>query len=98
MSGVSVMLELVPIGLAIVSVISCTRSLFRERRRVTKVTSGFGLVCSLILIVAQSSWWTSYAINGNIEGTVWANTLWTIFNTLTMTAFIVMTTHGDNDQ
>ena len=48
------------------------------------------VIASLMLIVAQTSWWASYVLQGDLDGTGFANVLWAIFNSLTMAIFILM--------
>lgn len=45
------------------------------------------VLASLILVVAQSSWWAS-TFAGEVEGAYLANILWTVFNNVVMLTFI----------
>ena len=47
-------------------------------------------VASILLIIAQTSWWTSYVLNNSLEGTEFANYIWAVFNSLTMIVFIII--------
>lgn len=46
-------------------------------------------IAALLLIVAQTSWWVSYMIEGNLLGTNFANNIWAIFNSLSMICLIM---------
>lgn len=81
--------ELLPVVMAMIAAICCARRYSSERRKHTKTVMALGVVSSVLLIVAQSSWWTSYVVMGIGQGTQFADAIWTIFNTLTMLAFIV---------
>lgn len=81
--------ELIPVALAIVAAILCARRFGFERRRNTKVFMGLAVVCAVLLVIAQSSWWASYVVQGVGEGTAFADAIWTVFNTLVMISFIV---------
>jgi hypothetical protein len=50
----------------------------------------FGCFSAVVLVVAQSSWWVSYAILGQLEATWFANVMWTVFNSMSMTTLILM--------
>jgi Na+/phosphate symporter len=80
--------ELLPVALACVAAVLCARSYSRERRRDHRLTLLIGVVCSVILVIAQTSWFTSYIVLGSNEGAAFANVLWTIFNSLVMFCFI----------
>ncbi len=82
--------ELLPVMLAFAAAISCSVRFTVERRKDYRVAMIIAAVCAILLVVAQTSWWVSYAINGNLQGTVFANTIWTIFNSLTMVTFIMV--------
>jgi hypothetical protein len=47
-----------------------------------------GIIASMLLIVAQSSRYVSVIIENNLNGTIFANYIWTVFNILTMLCFI----------
>lgn len=81
--------ELVPVVLALVAAVTCASRYSRERRRSDRIVMVLGVVCSILLIFAQTSWWTSYVLQGNLVGTKIANVIWTVFNTLVMISFIL---------
>lgn len=85
--------ESLPVVLACYSAIVCARQFANDRRVHHKRVLLLGVICSLLLIVAQTSWYVTYTINGNLMGTVFANNVWTVFNNLTMLAFILLA-HG----
>ena len=75
--------------MGLIAVILCSFNFGQERRKQHKVIMILGIVCSLILVIAQLSWWSSFIVIGVGVGTAFADVLWTIFNTLTMLAFVI---------
>lgn len=49
---------------------------------------------TFLLIVAQSSWWYSTLVLFDLKGEIWANVVWTMFNTSVM-AFQMLLLIGD---
>lgn len=81
-------LEAVPVILAIISVFFILKKL-RERKGAGNNSQLYlALVASLLLIIAQTSWHTLVSL-GRIEDTTWANQIWTLFNSLVMTSYIL---------
>lgn len=80
--------EILPIVLAIISAILCSIKYSSYRRQDDKVIMILAVFCSILLIIAQTSWWTSYIIENSLEGTRFANATWTVFNNVTMIIFI----------
>ena len=81
--------ELFPIGLALIAIFTSSIMYRKTRRKYDKVRTIFGIIAASIMIVAQTSWYTTSVIMDNLEDTVFANTLWTIFNSLTMILIIL---------
>jgi hypothetical protein len=82
--------QLLPVFLACIASVTCARRFNTGRRKQDKLVMALATVCSLMLIIAQTSWWTTYIVDGNLLGTVFANTIWTIFNTLIMVTLIIV--------
>lgn len=80
--------ELLPVALALAAAVTCSVSYKSAKERRTRLVLGLGIVCAALLILAQTSWWGSFVLTGKLEGTVWANWLWTVFNCTVMVAFI----------
>ena len=89
MNKLNLVFNILPIGLAIVSAIMCTRRFHEDRRRHDRIVMASAVVCSILLILAQTSWWTSYAIEGYLQGTWFANVIWALFNILVTVTFIM---------
>lgn len=87
--------ETLPIILACYSAIICSRQFAKDRRAQNKRVLLLGIVCSLLLIIAQTSWYVSYVVKGSLLGTWFADQIWTLFNILTMLAFILLA-HGSS--
>ena len=81
--------ELFPVGLALVAIATSSIMYNRTRRKYDKVRSLFGIIIAVVMIIAQTSWYTTSVIMGKLEDTVFANALWTIFNSLTMILIIM---------
>lgn len=81
--------QLSPVILAIIAAISCSYRFAKDRRKHDRLAMLLSVVSSLLLIVAQTSWWVTYAIEGNLLGTVFANNIWTVFNSLIMICLIL---------
>lgn len=84
-------LELLPIALAIVAIFSASLMFKNTRRKHDRIRCIVGIVAAIVMIVAQTSWFTTYVLMGNLEDTSFANALWTIFNTLSMILVILQT-------
>lgn len=83
-------IELTPVALAIPAVILCARKYMVARRNRDRIVLALAVICSLLMIFAQTSWWATYVIHGDLLGTTLANVIWTAFNCATMTVFIIM--------
>lgn len=87
--------EILPIFLAMWAAIACAMSYKRERRSANKIVFAIATVCSMLLIVAQTSWWVSLIIEGTGQGTAFADRLWAAFNSLSMLSYIALArSHG----
>ena len=86
--------ELLPVLLAMVAGVLCAARYRHERRTQMRAVLLLGVVCALLLIVAQASWWSSHVVEGLQQGQEFANALWTLFNSLAMLAFIVAAKPG----
>ena len=84
--------QLFPVILAVIAIFSCTKRYGREQRKPEKVTMILAVCAALLMIIAQLSWSWTFLVEGNLIGTWFANTIWTIFNGLVMTCFIYMST------
>lgn len=82
--------EFTPVALALAAAIVCSTKAQFTRRKQEKIVCALGTLCAVLLIFAQTSWWATYRVYGLGLGTDLANHVWTIFNTLTMTAFLVL--------
>lgn len=82
-------LELLPIFLAVVAIVLCSYRIRNVRRHADLLVYGLSIIGSILLIVAQSSWWVSFVIQGDLIGTWFANQVWLLFNTLMMLMVII---------
>ena len=82
--------ELLPVVLAAIAVVLCGMRYSAECKRSVRIPMLMGVVCGMLLIIAQTSWWTSIRIEGAAFGTPFADALWTAFNSIVMGCFIYM--------
>jgi len=82
-------LELIPVVMACIAVVTCSIRYAKENRKITKLSLILSSIASAILIVAQTSWWDS-VLQNDLMGTEFANKLWLAFNFLTTTIFIII--------
>lgn len=82
--------EILPVVLACFSAVTCSIRYSTDRRKHDRIAMILATVCSVMLIVAQTSWWTTSLVEHSLQGTVFANAIWTLFNSLTMLTFIVI--------
>lgn len=80
--------EFTPIVLALVSIYFCTIKFSGTNRRIERIILCMGVLASVIMIVAQMSWFTTVVVQHNLIGSWFANKLWTIFNSLVMVILI----------
>lgn len=83
-------LEFIPIILACVAIVTCSSRYIHERRKSTKFSLFLATIASMLLIIAQTSWWDSVVNQDDLLGTVFANHIWLLFNTLTTFIFITI--------
>lgn len=83
-------LDLLPVALAVVAVILCGLRYSAECKVSVRIPMLAGVVSGLLLIAAQTSWWTSIKVEGVPFGTAFADALWTVFNCIVMLCFIYM--------
>ena len=88
--------QILPILLAVVAILACSYRASKDRRKTDRAAMFMSMLASAMLIIAQTSWWVTYAIQGDLLGTDFANTIWTIFNSLVMFIFI-LTAHPWRD-
>lgn len=83
-------LEVLPVLLAVIAIFACAnRAILARRAHERRVYLGM-VICSVLMIVAQSSW-TYTILKGMSEATDFANMLWSCFNAGVMAVFIAST-------
>lgn len=90
MSAARILLEAVPVLLAVVAIFTCGHRIITipPRRANDRLVFVGMLLCAVLLIVAQSSW-TYTLLQGDLLGTDTANIVWSLFNTITMAVFVL---------
>lgn len=92
-----IIIEAVPIVLAFYAAIACAYRYTVDRRKNYKKVLLLGVVSSILLIIAQSSWYVASVLQSKLVGTEYSEHLWIIFNILTMIAFILLARGGTTD-
>ena len=82
------LIELLPIILGIIAIIINSLSVVNYRRKSDRIRSVLSILASILLIIAQTSWYVSNIIMGLPYDISWADNIWTVFNTLVMIIFI----------
>jgi hypothetical protein len=82
--------EFLPVVLALAASVLCAQKYSDTRRKSERLVCLLGTICAVMLMFAQTSWWSAYTYHGLGLGTDLANHVWSAFNSLTMVAFIVV--------
>lgn len=89
MSVIEIIVDLLPVFLAVIAIISLAKSYNHYRRTIDRFIAILASISASVMLVAQLSWWSSHIFEGRIVDLLFANYLWTVFNTLTMIVFIL---------
>lgn len=81
--------EALPVLLAIFAVVFCSRKYTQERHYRDRFGLIGAVIASILLTIAQTSWWVA-SLEERLEDTIFANYVWTVFNTIVMLVFINM--------
>lgn len=90
MTAIKAFFEALPILLAAMAFMLAIRSYPLERRKTDKMVMVMICICCVLLMSAQSSWWHSVLVIRSSTGEVWANVVWTLFNTAVMGTFVLV--------
>lgn len=82
--------ELTPIALAAVAFILCGLRYNSECKKHIKIPMLFGICASILLLFAQTSWWSSLILEGSTVGNAFTDYIWTVFNATVMVSFIYL--------
>ncbi len=82
--------EALPVLLSILAAVFCSRKYTQERRSQDRFGLIGAVVASILLTIAQTSWWVASLVEKRLEDTIFANYVWTVFNTIVMLVFINM--------
>lgn len=87
--------EALPVLLAIFAAVSCSKRYAQARRYRDRIGLVGAVFASILLTIAQTSWWVASLIEKRLEDTVFTNYVWTVFNTIVMLIFINMSISGE---
>ena len=82
--------EALPVLLAIFAAVFCSRKYTQARRHRDRLGLIGAVIASILLTIAQTSWWVAALIEKRLEDAIFANYVWTVFNTIVMLVFINM--------
>lgn len=83
-------LELTPIILAVIAILITSKNYKLNLNKGMGIVPLLSIVCALLLVFAQSSWYVLAVVMNSLEDTIISNIVWTIFNILTMVLLIVI--------
>lgn len=86
-------LEIIPIILAFAAIYVSANATMTARRSTDRIRAGLSVVAAVLLIVAQTSWYVTSVILGQMEDTSFANHIWSVFNILVMLIIILFPGH-----
>ena len=83
--------ESLPLALAVMAIIAGLSRYATVGTRNGRIVLLWMVVNAALMLVAQASWWHTALVLNSQEGEMWANVLWTIFNSSVMakTLFVV---------
>lgn len=82
--------QISPVIFAIIAAVLSSIKFSTDRRKSDRLIMLMTVTASILLIIAQTSWWSTYLIENSLRGTWFANIVWTIFNNLVMVIFIML--------
>ena len=82
--------EAFPVLLAIFAAVFCSRKYAHEQCHRDRFGLIGAVIASILLTIAQTSWWVASLEEKRLEDTIFANYVWTVFNTIVMLVFINM--------
>jgi len=80
--------ELMPVALALVATISCAHRFNTTRHKPTRNLMLLAVICAIIMMIAQTTWWSYWTLRNEMVRPAYTAVLWTVFNILSMVAFI----------
>ena len=87
---IELIFDLLPVGLAVIAIVLMSKRYDKARRYRDKAVLFLSVIAASVMIVAQLSWWSTYVLKSEMFDFGFANILWTIFNSLVMIVFIIM--------
>ena len=82
--------EALPVLLAIFAAVFCSKRYAQERRYRDRIGLIGAVAASILLTIAQTSWWAASLVEKRLEDTIFTNYVWTVFNTIVMFVFANM--------
>ena len=81
--------DIIPVILAIAALFVMGNTYSKARRSSDKVSIFLSSIACIMLIIAQTGWQYSVYVLNDIQGTAWANYVWSVFNILVTVIFNV---------
>jgi len=79
--------ELVPVALAFAVALIASTAFTKARRSKDRIVFSLSTMAAIMLIIAQTSWYSTLT-GGGADDPTWVNNLWTLFNTTVMATFL----------
>ena len=80
--------ELVPVVLSVIAIIVGAIRLRHQLSNNIRLQAGFGILAAILLMFAQTSWFSTLFFIGDTIDTSFADDLWTWFNLISMALII----------
>jgi len=80
--------ELIPVAMAFAVAIFSSTAYTKARRIHDRTMLIMATLAAIMLIIAQTSWYSTLT-GGGVDDPTWVNNLWTLFNTTVMSAFLI---------
>lgn len=82
--GISDILDMIPLIVGCVALVVSVHAYPKIRRKIDRIWVIIAVINTIIMMVAQMSWFVAAHLLGNLQDTSFANYLWTVFNTISM--------------
>ena len=82
--------EFIPIIMALAALLACGFRANKTPNPAARNLMLIGVVCSILLLITQTSWWVTHVIEGGTsdDEPKFISFLWTVFHSIVMLAFL----------
>lgn len=82
--GISDVLDMIPLIIGGIALVVSIHAYPKIRRRIDRIWVIIAVINTMIMLVAQMSWFVAANVLHSLQDTSFANYLWTVFNTISM--------------